>query len=48
MEFFKTGYKSHKIKRLYAKVGIMRNYGTNIREFEDQSAIIGKLKVKRG
>ena len=43
MEFIKTGYKSHKIIRLYAKFGIMGNYGVNIRELEDQSAIKGKL-----
>ena len=48
MEFIKTGYKSHKIIRLYAKVGIMGNCGATRRKFEDQSAIIGKLKVKRG
>ena len=43
MEFVKTGYKSQKIIRLYAKVGIMGNYGANRRELEDQSAIKGKF-----
>ena len=43
MEFVKIGYKSYKIIRLYAKVGIMENCGANRRELEDQSAIKGKL-----
>ena len=46
MEFVKTGYKSHKIIRLYAKVGIIGNCGANRREFEDQSAIKGNLGQK--
>ena len=47
MEFVKTEYKSHKIIRLYTKVGIMGNCGANRREIEEQSAIIEKLNVKR-
>ena len=43
MEFVKTGYKSYKIIRLYAKVGLMENCGANRRKLEDQSAIKGKL-----